>query len=1090
MRHLLALPLLTLLLLPSLQGEEPEKSPPEFKSLKYRSIGPFAGGRVSRAVGVPGDPLTYYFAAASSGVWKSDNGGISFKPIFDDQPISSMGSLAIAPSDPNVIYVGSGEANIRGNVAAGNGIYKSTDGGKSWKHVWKQVGQIGTMIVHPTNPDVAYAAVLGHAFGPNEERGVYRTRDGGKTWEKVLGKDRDTGASDVCFDPNNPRILFAGLWQARRKPWEMTSGGPGGGLYFSKDAGETWEQLGPLDEKKQAKLDKPNGLPKGPYGKIAVAVAPSDSKRVYALIEAEKGGLYRSDDGGESWSLASDDHKLTQRIWYFGTLTIDPKNADVVWAPQVPLLKSIDGGKSFKVIKGAHHGDHHDAWIDPMNPKRMIVANDGGVDISTDGGQTWYAPPLPISQFYHIACDNAVPYRVMGNMQDLGTASGPSNSLNGAGILLGDWTNIGGGETGFSIPDPSDPNIVYSGEYGGYISRHDRRTRQSRGISIYPFDPSGFGAEALKYRFQWTAPIVVSQHDSRTVYHAANVLFKTQNGGQTWEKVSPDLTRNDRSKQKWSGGPITGDNTGVEFYCTIFAVSESPRNPNLLWVGSDDGLVHLSRDGGKNWQNVTANIPDFPDWGTVRCIETSRFDDGTAYLVADAHRLDDDRPYVWKTTNFGKSWQKLSESLPQNEYAHVLREDPKRKGLLYLGTERRVMVSFDDGKTWSPLQLNMPTVAVHDLVLKDNDLVVGTNGRSIWILDDITALREWQPKVASQNAALFPVSTVVRWRSGSTMTAHQFRVKAENPPVGATIQFYLKEEPKSPIKLEFFSSDGKKIIDFESKKKDAKDSEEEEDDDDKKPNVPAKPGVNRFVWNLLHPGPLTIPKVPVDMGNPKIGTMIAPGTYKVNLIVEGKVFTQTFEVVVDRRLASLMGDRENLPMPKVLGPSKTVPTPIPWTQNDLVEQEKFGLKLRAELTDLSRAVIQIRSLQKQMKLHEELFKDDPNGKELIKLEKGFLKKLDALEEKLHNPKAKIDYDILAQKGGAKLYSQLTWLVEQIRDTDGPPTQGLIELEKELEKELRQLLSEWDTLRKMELPKVNDAAKKINGPTLWVPEIKE
>jgi photosystem II stability/assembly factor-like uncharacterized protein len=1071
------------------RGDEVEKAPPEFKSLHYRMIGPFAGGRVSRAVGVPGDPLTYYFAAAASGVWKSENGGISFRPIFDDQPISSIGSIAVAPSDPNVVYVGSGEANIRGNVAAGNGIYKSMDAGKTWKHVWKTVGQIGTMIVHPTDPNVAFAAVLGHAFGPNEERGVYRTRDGGKTWERVLSKDRDTGASDVCFDPNNPRVLFAGLWAARRKPWEMTSGGPTCGLYHSRDGGDTWELLGPLDEKQKEKLDKPRGLPKGPYGKIAVAVAPSDSRRVYALIEAEKGGLYRSDDAGETWELAGDDPLLRQRIWYFGTITVDPKNADTVWAPQVPLLKSIDAGKSFKSVRGPHHGDFHDAWIDPLNPKRMIVANDGGVDISTDGGRNWYAPPLPISQFYHIACDNAVPYRVMGNMQDLGTASGPSNSLNGAGILLGDWTNVGGGETGFSIPDPTDPNVVYSGEYGGFISRHDRRTRQSRSVSAYPFDPSGFGAEALKYRFQWTAPILVSQHDSRVVYHGANVLFRTRDGGQTWEKASPDLTRNDRGKQKWSGGPITGDNTGVETYCTIFALAESPKNSEVLWTGSDDGLVHVTRDGGKKWDNVTASIPDFPDWGTVQCVEPSRHDEGTAYLVAEAHRLDDDRPYVWKTTNFGKTWTKLGDTLPQNEYAHVLREDPKRKGLLYLGTERKVWFSFDDGKSWQPLRLNMPTVAVHDLVVKGNDLVVGTNGRSIWILDDLTAIREWQPKVASQPVHLFPISDAVRWRFGSTVTAHQRRVKGDNPPPGATVQFFLKEEPKTPIKLEFLNPEGKKVIDFVSKKKDEKDKpEEEEDDEPKKANVSAKAGVNRFVWDLLHPGATTIPKARVDAGDPTVGTMVSPGTYRVNLTVDGKVYSNTFEVVMDPRVALRGAEREKLPMPKDLAPSQKS-EPVLLTKEDLIEQEKFALSLRQQITDLSNAVIQIRSLQKQIKLHEELFKHDPKGKELLQVEKGFLKKLDALEEKLHNPKARIDYDILAQKGGAKLYSQLTWVVEQLRDADGPPTQGIRELARELEKEHRRLLGDWETLRKIDLSKVNDAAKKINAPTLWVPEPK-
>ena len=673
--------------LASAEEDKPKGGPEEFKHLKYRSIGPAAGGRVSRSCGVPGDPLTYYAATSAGGVWKSRDGGIHWMPIFDDQPTSSIGSIAVAPSDPNVIYVGSGEANIRGNVAVGNGIYRSTDAGKTWQHVWNQEGQIGTMIVHPRNPRTAYAAVLGHAFGPNPERGVYRTTDGGDTWKRVLFKDANTGASDVCFDPANPRILFAGLWQARRRPWEMTSGGPGSGLYVSRDGGDTWTQLvhTPKPESPEAGKEAPKGkkhageLPEGIWGKIGVAVAPSDSRRVYALIEAEKGGLFRSDDGGDTWKLVNPHRALRQRAWYYSTLTIDPTNPEAIWFPQVPLLKSIDGGKTFARVKGVHHGDHHDVWIDPRNPRRIIDSNDGGVDISTNGGESWHAPPLPICQFYHVSVDNRTPYHVSGPMQDLGTASGPSNSLSAAGINLSDWHSVGGGETGFTAPDPSDPNIVYAGEYGGFISRYDHRTRQAKSIGVYPFDPSGHGAEDLKYRFQWTAPILVSPHDPKTVYHGANVLFKTSDAGLHWTPISPDLTRNDKSKQKWSGGPITGDNTGVEVYDTIFAIAESPKEKGLLWAGSDDGLVHVSRDGGQHWQNVTPKIA--PEWGTVASVEASPFEPATAYVVVDAHKLDDTKPYLFKTTDFGATWKRLGESLPANVNLHVVREDPKRRGL-------------------------------------------------------------------------------------------------------------------------------------------------------------------------------------------------------------------------------------------------------------------------------------------------------------------------------------------------------------------------------------------------------------------------
>ena len=741
---LLCAVILTALAGPSIhaRADDDTKDKSAFKNLKFRNIGPAAGGRVCRSCGVPGDPLTYYAAGAGGGVWKSTDAGVSWKPIFDDQVDSSIGAIAVAPSDPNVVYVGGGEANIRGNVAAGHGIYKSTDGGKTWKHVWKQEGQIGHMVVHPRNPDIAIAAVLGHAFGPNPERGVYRTTDGGKSWQQVLKKNADSGAIDVCFDPNNPHIIFAALWQARRKPWELTSGGPGSGLYVSRDSGDTWKQL---------KADKDSGLPEGDWGRIGIAIAASDSNRIYALIEAENGGLYRSDDGGDKWTLASGAHYLRQRPWYFSTLTVDPKNADVVWCPSVRLLKSIDAGKTFKQVKGTHHGDHHDLWIDPSNSRRMIDSNDGGVDISVNAGETWSAPPLPIAQFYHVACDAKVPYHVSGTMQDLGTAAGPSNSLSTAGIQAGDWYSVGGGETGFTAPDPQDPNIIYAGEYGGYISVFDLLLdrAQARNISIYPFNLSGHGAENLRVRFQWTAPLLISPHDRKTLYHAGNIIFKTTDQGQTWKAISPDLTRNDKSKLQWSGGPITGDNTGAEVYCTVFALAESPKAKGVLWAGSDDGLVHVSRDGGENWLDVTKNIAGLPDWATVVCIEPSPFDAATAYVVVDNHRQEDSKPYLFKTGDYGKTWKRLSGRLPQDVYLHAVREDPKARGMLYAGTERGLTYSPDDGATWLPLKLNFPTVAVTDLVVKNDDLVVATQGRSLWILDDITPvreLREWAAK--------------------------------------------------------------------------------------------------------------------------------------------------------------------------------------------------------------------------------------------------------------------------------------------------------------------------------------------------------
>jgi photosystem II stability/assembly factor-like uncharacterized protein len=1053
---LIVLPLLHLS--PLTYADEPDRGPKELKHLKYRLLGPYAGGRVSRAQGVPGDPMTYYLAAASGGVWKSSDGGQSWKPIFDDQPASSIGAVAVAPSDPNVIYVGAGEANIRGNVEAGNGIYVSTDAGKSFKHVWKQEGQIGRMLVHPTDPKTAYAAVLGHAFGPNPERGVYRTTDGGKTWQQVLKKDADTGAIDICFHPTNPRILLAALWQTRRLPWTMTSGGPGSGLYLSSDGGDTWKQL------------TKKGLPEGVWGRVGLAWAPSDARRVYALIEAEKGGLFRSDDGGETWDLVNAKRYLRQRPWYFTTLTVDPANPDVVWAPSVRMLRSIDGGKTFKQVKGTHHGDHHDLWIDPKNSKRMIASNDGGVDVTVNGGETWFAPPLPITQFYHISVDTRTPYHVMGNMQDLGTAAGPSNSLSTAGIQPNDWYNVGGGETGFSVPDPADPNIVYSGEYGGYISRWDKRTRQARNISIYPFDPSGHGAAALRYRFQWTAPILVSPHDPKVVYHAANVLFRTQNGGRSWEKISPDLTRNDINKQQWAGGPITGDNTGVEVYDTIFAVAESPVAKGLLWAGSDDGLVHVSRDAGKNWQNVTKNIPGLPEWAAVRCIEPSPHAAGTAYLVAEAHKLDNMKPYVWVTTDYGATWKSLSGKLEQDVYLHVVREDPRVKGLLYLGTQRGVMFSRDGGATWDKLRLNLPTVSVQDLVVKGDDLVVGTQGRSIWIFDDLTPVRQLAPH-KGELLYVYPPQPATRWRYHSPVQPREERYCGENPPKGAIVYYQLGKEEKGDLTLEVLDAEGKVIRKLSSKKE--KDEEDPDgpdapEEDEKKAALEREEGINRAVWDLRYEGAKVIKGAKVDAGNPKQGPLVNPGEYVLRLTLRDGDKKVSREVKVEVR-----GDPR-----------------APTSRTDLDEQLQMALRVRDDISRLTETVNQLRAVRKQLKSQAALLKEDEKAADYRKAGKALLEKLDRLEEKLHNPKAEVTYDILAMKGGAQLYSQLAYLFELLKEADGAPTQGFREVYAEESAKLKRLREEWDALVKVDVARLNELARRLEIPNVLLPRAKK
>lgn len=1078
--------------LPAARAEEPR----DFVALKYRLVGPFAGGRVSRACGVPGDPLTYYAATASGGVWKSTDAGHTWKPIFDDQPTSSIGSIAVAPSDPNVVYVGTGEANIRGNVAPGAGIFKSTDAGKSWKHVWKEIGQIGTMAVHPTNSDIAFAAVLGHAFGPNSERGIFRTTDGGKTWRKVLYKNDETGASDLCIDPNNPRIIFAGFWQARRRPWELTSGGPGSDFYVSRDGGDTWQSVANPDRKGGADV-KPSGLPAKPWGKIGVAIAPSNSQRIYALIEAEKGGLFRSDDGGETWTLANDSRPIRQRAWYYHTLTVHPTNPDVVFAPQVPLLKSIDGGKTFNRVAGPHHSDHHDLWIDPRNPDRMIDANDGGVDISTDGGKSWIAPPLPISQCYHVSTDTRTPYRVMACMQDLGSASGPSHSLKSGGISAGDWHQVGGGEAGFAFADPSDPDIVFAGEYGGIMTRYDHRTGQARNITVNQFNPSGIDPAKMKYRFQWTAPILISQHDSRTVYHAANVLFRTRDAGQTWEAVSKDHTRNDKQKQQWSGGPITGDNTGAEVYCTIFALAESPKQKGVLWAGSDDGLVHVSKDDGKTWTNVTANIPGMPDWGTVCCIEASPHDAGTAYVVARNHRMDDYKPYVWKTTNFGQSWTAITDGIDNRTHCHAIREDGKKKGLLYLGTERGVMYSPDQGKNWKSFQLNLPTVPVHDLVVKGDDLVVGTHGRSIWILDDLTPVRETTDGIRAKQAHLFPIQPATRWRvtwAGPTSSFAR-QSNGQNPADGAAIWFQLDKDFKGETKLEILDARGALIAKATGKfdprpaeKPDAKD----DDDDDVAPKplkMEPKPGLNRFVWDLTHDGATVIPGAAVDSGGAGARIPVAPGMYTVQLKIGVQTLTQKVEVRPDPRLtvalpSNALTTLKGLPIDArahVAAYFATLAAPTA-----LTDQERLSLRVRDDISKLSDTVTRLRAVKKQISFRKELLKDRDDTKELLKQSEALDKSLDEIEEKLHNPKAKISYDIFAAKGGAMLYSQYAWLLSNLVDADGAPTKAQQELADDLQKQLTELMSKFEGVAKSDVGKLNETATKLGVPELYVP----
>jgi len=1031
------------------------KDLPGLAALKYRLIGPAWGGRVARVAGVPGDANVFYLASASGGVFKSTDGGTTWTPIFDEEPAASIGSLAVAPSDHNVVYVGTGEANLRGNAVPGDGIYKSVDAGKTWTHVLTMVGHIGTMAVDPRNADVAFAAVLGHGFGPNRERGVYRTRDGGKTWQQVLAKDADTGASDVALDPSNPHIVFAGLWQVRRRPWTLTSGGPGSGLYMSRDGGDTWKRL------------TGKGLPDGIWGKVGVAVAPSDGHRVYALIEAEEGGLYRSDDGGDTWTRASGSHELRQRAFYYSMVTVAPNNPDDLWCPQVTMLHSIDGGKTFQHVN-MHHGDHHDVWIDPRDPKRIIAGNDGGVDISTNGGATWTAPALPLGQPYHVWADTRVPFRVAGALQDIGTAQGPSDSLTGGGIPNADWYGVGGGEAGFVVSDPSDPDIVYAGEYGGYLSRYDHRTGQAQVVGIYPENPSGHGGEDLRYRFQWTAPIAVSPHDPKVIYHAANVLFRSADGGQTWTAISPDLTRDDKSKESWAGGPITGDNTGVEIYCTIFAVAESPVEKGLIWAGSDDGLVHLTRDGGRTWTDVTAGMHGLPEWGTVVGIEPSHFDAGTAYVAVDAHRLDDLHPYLWKTGDYGHTWKRLDGRLPPDLFLHAVREDPAQRGRLFLGTEHGVAFSTDDGATWHSLRLNLPAVAIHDLVIKDDKLVLAAHGRSFWIFDhlrELDALAASTAQAAAHGSGaqagprLLAVPDAVRWdlRQGPDGWT------GENPPRGAAIYYQLDSAPKGDVTIDVLDAKGTLVTTLSSKALEpigTTESADEETNILKRRLLAKEPGVQLGVWDLSWAGAELIPGAKLDSGYPAHGPEAVPGTYTVRMTVDGKTSSLPFTLRPDPRVTA--------------------------TAADLEAQLQLALEVRDAITRLTRTVVRLREVRQQLRARNQLIKSDPRAQDLVKSSADLAQKLDALEARLQNPKAEIVYDILAQKGGAQLYSRLSPLLDWIESGDGPPTQGLKEVFADQQRELAARQADLERLLTVDLAPLNEAAAKLELPRIYVP----
>jgi photosystem II stability/assembly factor-like uncharacterized protein len=1030
---------------------ENESGKPEdklFKGMKYRLIGPFRGGRSLTAAGIPGDPTTYYFGATGGGVWKSTDGAMTWSSVFDKEGSGSIGSVAVANSDHNTIYVGTGEACIRGNISHGDGVYKSLDGGKTWKNIGLRDSRaIGKVIVNPSNPDIVFVAALGHPYGPNTERGIFRTLDGGKSWGKVLYKDENTGGIDVAFDPRNPNILFAALWQARRTSWSLASGGPGSGLYRSNDGGTTWKRL------------EEHGLPKGPYGRIGIAVA-ANSDRVYALIEARNpdGGLYRSEDGGETWDFVNPSHGLWQRPWYYMHIIADPRDENVVYVMDVEAYKSTDGGHLFNKVK-VPHGDNHGLWIDPRDTRRMIAANDGGVTVTLDGGKNWTREDnQPTAQFYHVITDTAAPYRVYGAQQDSGTVAIASRSDDGA-IDRQDWYDVGGGEAGYIAPYPPDPNIVYAADYQGNITRFDKRIGQVKSITEQPELSDAYGAANLEHRFQWTAPVLISRHDPNTLYHAGERLFKTTDGGAHWQAISPDLTRNDKSKQHVSGGEITLDDSGTEYYDTIFALAESPITEDLLWVGTDDGLIQVTRDEGKTWTNVTPK--DLPEWSRISQIEASPRDAATAYVAVDRHQSDDLRPYIYKTSDYGQTWTKLSNGIPDGSFVRAVREDPKKGGLLYAGTENGVYVSFNDGAEWRSLKLNLPTTPVHDLVIKDNDLVVATHGRAFWILDDITPLRQFNDDMVAKDVHLYTPGPAYRIQAGAGGEHHPSKRTGQNPPAGAVIYFYLKDAPKAETetKVEILDASGKSIRKYSSAETQPLD--EPLDPDDKKPEKEVKPeaGLNRLVWDLRYEEAHRIPGYYLwEYSGGEHGPVAVPGQYQVRLTVGGESQVVPLDVKLDPRVS--------------VSPA------------DLAQQ--FGLlaQIHDELNRVYDAVNQIQDVRSQVAGLKRRLPENASAKTIAGSADDLEKKLMDVRDQLVNLTISANEDSLAYP--PQIDAKLAYLAMDVGSADSAPTEAeQLEFEK-LRRQSGELLSRWEDLQRRDLAAFRKLTSESSLSTVVVP----
>jgi photosystem II stability/assembly factor-like uncharacterized protein len=1011
-----------------------------FAGMKYRSIGPARGGRVTAVAGVVSEPLEYFMGSTGGGVWRTEDAGGTWENVSDGQfGAASVGAIAVAESDANVVWVGMGSACIRGNTSQGDGVYRSLDGGGSWVHAGlPEAGQIGRIAVDPRDPDVAFVAALGHPFGSNPERGVYRTRNGGADWERVLFISDSTGAVDLAMNPGNPRVIYAGMWRAERKPWTMISGAAEGGIYRSVDSGDTWTRL-------------EGGLPDGLVGKTAVTVSPANPDRVWVLIEAAdgEGGVYRSDDAGESWDQVNTNRNLQQRAWYYTHIYADPVDENTVYALNVNLWKSIDGGRTFQRI-AVPHGDTHDLWIHPADPEIMVIGNDGGAQVSLNGGQSWSTMyNQPTAEIYRVFVDERFPYRVYGSQQDNSTISLPSLGIGGL-TPSEQWRSAGGCESGHIAIDPRDPDVTYAGCYGGSISRVNYRTGASRQILVYPQMQLGQAPKTLRYRFQWNAPIRLSPHDPDVLYHTSQFVHRSTDGGGSWETVSPDLTRNDTTRQDFAGSPITMDNTGVEVYGTVFAFEESSLEPGLLWAGSDDGRVHVSRDNGSTWTDVTPR--SMPEWGTVNTIEVSPHSRGRVFVTVHRYRQDDFAPYVFRTDDYGENWDEIAggNGIPDRHFVRVVREDPVRRGLLFAGTEYGMYVSFDDGGHWQELQLNLPVSPITDMKVHRGDLVIATQGRSFWILDDLSPLRQIDQAMGIDTPHLF-----------TPAEAYRARLSGGGPdgrPSGAIFYYYLPELPEASVALQILDATGDVLRTYTWVPGEGEDGEppfERTLDGD---SIPATVGLNRANWDLRlgHPELVDGAVIWGFTGGPQV----VPGSYQVRLSVGDWTATLPLELLPDPRLGLSVDDQA--------------------AQYDLM------LQIRRSLQESHQAVEKLRAVREQLEDRAERAEEAGFGEELPALADSAVARLTRIEDRLVQTKNESGQDPL--NFPPMLDNQLAYLYGYVGFSDGAPTAGAVARYSDLVTELNAHVQELEDVLDGPVADFNDALRTKDVPGVIVPPV--